>query len=94
MKILNINIPSQNEIELEIEGESHTLGSLISKELLMMEEVDISYYIQEHPLKNTIKLYLKTKQGYSPYEVLEKAVDRLLKSLDEIKKELEKELQK
>ncbi|MEM1604906.1 MAG: RpoL/Rpb11 RNA polymerase subunit family protein [Fervidicoccaceae archaeon] len=92
MKIISINIPSQNELEIEIEGETHTLGSMLSKELLLMEEVDVAYYVQEHPLKNVIKLYVKTKEGYSPLDILEKAVERLKNKLDEIEKEIEKAL--
>jgi DNA-directed RNA polymerase subunit L len=92
MKIISINVPSQNELEIEIEGETHTLGSMLSKELLLMEEVDVAYYDQEHPLKNVIKLYVKTKKGYSPFDILEKAVERLKNKLDEIEKEIEKAL--
>jgi len=92
MKIISINVPSQNELEIEIESETHTLGSMLSKELLLMEEVDVAYYVQEHPLKNVIKLYVKTKEGYSPFDILEKAVERLKNKLDEIEKEIEKAL--
>ncbi|MCC6052395.1 MAG: hypothetical protein LM585_04075 [Fervidicoccaceae archaeon] len=92
MKIISINVPSQNELEIEIEGETHTLGSMLSKELLLMEEVDVAYYVQEHPLKNVIKLYVKTKEGYSPFDILEKAVERLKHKLNEIEKEIEKAL--
>jgi DNA-directed RNA polymerase subunit L len=92
MKIISINVPSQNELEIEIEGETHTLGSMLSKELLLMEEVDVAYYVQEHPLKKVIKLYVKTKEGYSPFDILEKAVERLKNKLNEIEKEIEKAL--
>lgn len=92
MRIISINVPSQNELEIEIEGETHTLGTLLSKELLLMEEVAVAYYTQEHPLKNVIKLYLKTKEGYSPFDILEKAVERLKNKLDEIENEIKKAL--
>lgn len=92
MRILSVNVASQNELEIEVEGETHTLGSMLSKELLSMDEVSIAYYLQEHPLKNVIKLYLKTKEGVSAIDVLEKAVERLRHKLTEIENEIEKAL--
>lgn len=86
MKILSVNTPSENEMEIEIGDESHTFGVLLSRELLSMEEVELAYYVQEHPLKNTIRVYLKIRPGYKSFEVLEKAIDRIKKKLDEIER--------
>jgi len=92
MKIVSVSAQSPNELEIEIEGESHTLGHLISTELLALPEVELAYYAQDHPLKSSIKIYVRTKHGHSPFDVLEKAVTRIKDVLNSIKTQLENEL--
>lgn len=84
MKVVSVKVNDDFEIEIEVEGETHTLGSLIAGELASMSEVEMAYYVQDHPLKEQIRIYLRTRPGFKASEVLEKAISNIASHLDEI----------
>lgn len=80
---------TETEIELEILNEDHTLGNLLAKKLLEEKGVLMSYYRVEHPLKNSIILYVKTDGSISPLEAIKNALNRTMSEIDTIGAEVE-----
>lgn len=78
----------KNDLKLRIEGESHTLANLLCAELNQDESVKVASYTLEHPLKNTVILHIRT-EGKSPEKVLSSVAERVVKRIQEIKKELQ-----
>jgi DNA-directed RNA polymerase subunit L len=71
---------------LVLKGEDHTIGNLLSKTLLSMEEVAFAYYEQPHPLEDRIVVYLQLKDaGGDPVIVLLRALDRILEVNEEFR---------
>jgi DNA-directed RNA polymerase, subunit L len=71
---------------LVLKGEDHTLGNLLSKTLLSMEEVASAYYEQPHPLEDRIVVYFKLKDASGdPVAILLRALDRILEVNEEFK---------
>jgi len=72
---------------LTLKGEDHTIGNLLSKTLLSMEEISFAYYEQPHPLEDKIVIYFQLRdQKGDPITVLLKALDRILVVNEEFKK--------
>ncbi|MEM0173331.1 MAG: DNA-directed RNA polymerase subunit L [Sulfolobaceae archaeon] len=82
-----------NYLELEVEGEEHTLGNLISGILREIKGVKFASYYQPHPLIQKIVIKILTDGSISPKEALLKAINNAKeitkKYLEEIK-EIEK----
>ena len=68
----------ENELRLEVIGESHTLLNLLQKELVRDPEVEIGGYDIVHPLERPIRaiLYVRTRGGKRPEDALLEAVRR------------------
>ena len=77
---------SDREMEIEVQGESHTLGNLVAKQLQSMGEVELAYYEIPHPLQPRMRIYIRTREGSRPREVLEKALSMLEEELEEVEK--------
>lgn len=75
---------TENHLELEIEGEDHTLCNLLKKALLKDENVIFAGYKIDHPLLSNPKIYITTNQGFSPEDALRSAIERLKITLNEI----------
>jgi DNA-directed RNA polymerase II subunit RPB11/DNA-directed RNA polymerase subunit L len=72
---------------LTITGEDHTIGNLLSRTLLSMDEVAFAYYEQPHPLEDRIVVYLQLKEpDGDPVVVLLRALDRILEVNEEFKR--------
>ena len=79
-----------NELELEIRGESRTLGSLIQHELLNDENVEYAGYDVPHPLVKSTVLYIRTVGRRSPRKALKGALARLRGKLEQFADGFEK----
>lgn len=77
-----------------IEGEDHSLGNLLTRILLSMEEVKLSYYEHPHPMENKIVLFVHLNEGQDLAKVLIKASDAALKMNEEFKELFLKALEK
>lgn len=75
---------TENHLELEIEGEDHTLCTLLKKALLNDENVVFAGYKIDHPLLSNPKIYITTNQGLPPEDALRGAIERLKGTLTEI----------
>ena len=72
---------------LVLEGEDHTIGNLLAKTLLSMDDVAFAYYEQPHPLENRIVVFFQLKKPeVNPVEVLTKALDLILEVNEEFKR--------
>ncbi|MEM0366659.1 MAG: RpoL/Rpb11 RNA polymerase subunit family protein [Acidilobaceae archaeon] len=72
--------------KLTIWGEDHSIGNILSKTLLSMEEVSFSYYEQPHPLEEYIIVFIHLRdEKTSIKDVLMKALDRILEVNNEFR---------
>ncbi|MEM1657549.1 MAG: DNA-directed RNA polymerase subunit L [Candidatus Jordarchaeales archaeon] len=83
---------TENHLELEVEGEDHTLCGLLKKSLLEDKNVVFAGYKIEHPLLSNPKIYITTNQTISPEEALKNAVERLKNTFTEFSESFSKAL--
>ncbi|HEU98210.1 MAG: RpoL/Rpb11 RNA polymerase subunit family protein [Fervidicoccaceae archaeon] len=88
----NVKKRTDTEIELEIIGEDHTLGNLLAKRILEEKGVLMSYYRIEHPLKESIILYVKTDGSITPLEAIRRALRNTISQIDSIGAEIDSKL--
>ncbi len=69
---------ADREYEIVVEGEDHTLGSLIEKFLQEDPRVAAAYYRQPHPMEETIVVYLKLAEAVDPVRLLGEILDRII----------------
>lgn len=79
MKIIK---DTKKELEIEIEGESHTLCNALRKILMKDKDVMAAAYVIEHPIIGEPKLYIRAK---NPRKSLKKAAKSLKSGCDEFK---------
>ncbi len=77
---LNIINNEESLVEIEFEGEAHTMLNLIKKELLDDKNVTFAGYNKPHPLENKSKLVVKTKKK-DGLKAVKKAVKKARKGL-------------
>ena len=82
---------TDRELRLEIVGESHTLLSLLQKELVADPEVEVGGYDIVHPLERPVRaiFYVRTRGGKKPEQALLEAVERARAMNEEFAGELE-----
>ncbi|MCS7106818.1 MAG: hypothetical protein NZ902_01750 [Acidilobaceae archaeon] len=79
----------QRKYMITIEGEDHSMGNLLARTLLSMEDVKFSYYEQPHPLEEKIVVFVELKnEKVSIKEVLLRALDMI----EEMNKEFRSQL--
>lgn len=89
---MNIEIleQSKNKILFKIEGEDHTILNLLKEELWNDDSVKLAAYRMEHPLVGIPEMVVEVKAGTEVKKAIDDAVKRLLKKLDDTKKQFEK----
>ncbi|KAK9479198.1 DNA-directed RNA polymerase [Lipomyces japonicus] len=80
-----------NTYNIKFEREDHTLGNLLRAQLLQDSRVLFAAYKIEHPLFANFVLRIQTEEGYHPKEALKIAIFSLIKELDVLRAEFEKE---
>jgi len=65
----------ENYLELQIDGEEHTVGNLLKGYLLKVPGVKFASYSKPHPLIDSIILKIMTDGSISPKEALVKAIE-------------------
>lgn len=68
---------TDNSIEMEIEGEDHTLCNALCKELFNDKSIVFASYHIDHPLVGKPRLYVQTDGSKSPVEAIIEASERL-----------------
>jgi DNA-directed RNA polymerase subunit L len=83
---------SKKELEIEIEGEGHTLCNVLQEALISDRRVDFAGYDIPHPLTPVPRIYVRTtgKTRSSPDRVLEDAVGEVQKQTEAFQKALAK----
>lgn len=80
---------NDNYLELQIDGEDHTLGNLLAGLLRNIDGVVYASYYQPHPLVQSIVLKIMTNGKLNPLDALKKAIEKAEeytnKYLEEIK---------
>jgi DNA-directed RNA polymerase subunit L len=91
MKI-NITIQEGDYMEMEFNGEGHTLLNLLQSNLLKEKQVEMAGYTVPHPLMDKAMLFIKLKRGKAHLKTLKRATNatktELTKFLDQFEKSL------
>lgn len=82
-KTIKILKKTENELELVLTGEGHTLMSILRKELFNDPSVIHTGYMVKHPLIKEVRFYIKTKKDKKPLQALKDALKRLEGLIDE-----------
>ncbi|MEA2089979.1 MAG: DNA-directed RNA polymerase subunit L [Thermoproteota archaeon] len=85
---------SSNELELEIEGETHTFCNLLQKTLLEDDGVEMGGYTLPHPLVASPVVYVRTKGRRNPSVALQRAVKNMRKRIESFQVAFESALDK
>lgn len=82
---LTIKEKDKNNILLEIKGIDLGMAYAIIRELLNDERVLNAWAKKDHPLKDTVKMYVLTNNEIDPFKALNNALDTLQSELNELK---------
>ena len=88
IKILN---KTANEIEFEIEDESHGVCNALRHILMQDEDVEYAVYNIDHPLTGKPIMTIRTKEG-NPKDALKRAAEQLKADSESIKQLIEENL--
>ncbi len=80
---LTIVNKTENEINIRIAGETHTLLNALKTVLLNNKHVEIATYDIKHPTISDPVLFVRT-DGADPIEVIKKAAGELVIECDEL----------
>ena len=80
---LTILKKTDNEINIKVAGETHTLLNLLKTALLNNKHVDIATYDIKHPTISDPVLFVRTDGGADPVDVIKKASKELIKECNE-----------
>ncbi len=84
---MKVNVVGEDERTIELELDDLTIASLLVKYLNEDGRTDVAAFRQEHPLEETVKLFLRVREG-SPREVLRDAVAKALSDVKKLKESL------
>jgi len=73
---------TENEIEVEFKGETHTLLNLLKDLLIKDERVEVAFYDIKHVSISDPVFHIKT-DGTNPLEVLKDAASKIVAECDE-----------
>lgn len=68
---------SEDSIELELEGEDHTLCNVLCKELFNDKHVVFAAYHIDHPLVGKPRIYVQTDGSKAPLQAIIDAAERI-----------------
>jgi DNA-directed RNA polymerase subunit L len=68
---------TDNELKIEVEGESHSLLNLLQKTLLEDDSIEMAGYDVPHPLFDRGILYVHTKEQQKPEDVVKEAAKKV-----------------
>ncbi|MDD2613556.1 MAG: DNA-directed RNA polymerase subunit L [Methanosarcina sp.] len=79
---LNILSKTDNELEVELKGETHTLLNILKEILVKDERVEVVFYDMKYVSISEPILYIKT-DGTNPIQVLKDAASNIITQCDE-----------
>lgn len=83
---------TKNKLIFDVKGADHTICNPIKQELYEDDNVKISTYRVEHPLVSDPQMIVETSGSASPKSVISKAISRLKKTNEKIRKDISKEI--
>ncbi|AFZ70880.1 DNA-directed RNA polymerase, subunit L [Caldisphaera lagunensis DSM 15908] len=83
---IKITKTDQGIYKVEIEGEDHTIGNLLSTVLQTLKGVNIAYYEVPHPLENRLIIYMDLDENIDPKDKLIEALQKIKEMNEEFKK--------
>jgi DNA-directed RNA polymerase subunit L len=89
---VNISVKEGDYMEMEFNGEGHTLLNLIQSNLLKDKQVEMAGYTVPHPLMDKSRLFIKLIRGKDHLKVLKKALNSSKGELNEFLDGFEKSL--
>jgi DNA-directed RNA polymerase subunit L len=89
---VNISVKEGDYMEMEFNGEGHTLLNLIQSNLLKDKQVEMAGYTVPHPLMDKSRLFIKLNRGKDHLKVLKKALNSSKGELNEFLDGFEKSL--
>ncbi len=81
----------KNRLVFELQGESHTLAGLLSKELQQDEHIKNAGYAVSHPLTSIPRFVVET-DGADPRKTIVAAAKKIQKQVQKIRESVVKEL--
>lgn len=79
---LTILNKTENEINIKVSGETHTLLNMLKASLLNNKHVEIATYDIKHPTISNPVLFVRT-DGADPIDVIKKASKEMVRQCDE-----------
>lgn len=79
---LTILNKTENEINIKVTGETHTMLNMLKTALLNNKHVEIATYDIKHPTISEPILFIRT-DGADPIDVIKKASKEIVKESDE-----------
>ncbi|ODV90922.1 hypothetical protein CANCADRAFT_2640 [Tortispora caseinolytica NRRL Y-17796] len=74
-----------NAITVLIEKEEHTLGNLLTTQLVLDPRVIFAGYKVAHPLFAQVELRIQTEDGYDPRDALKNACLTVIRQLEQLR---------
>lgn len=81
---------TDNELKIEVEGESHSLLNVLQKTLLEDDNIEMAGYHVPHPLFDRGILYIHTKEKQNPEAVVKEAAKKVHGLSKEFRKSFKK----
>ena len=72
---------------VELEGEDHTMGNLLSSTLQGINGVKLAYYELVHPLERRVRVHVMVESGVDIKSVLTDALNRIKELNDEFRRQ-------
>jgi DNA-directed RNA polymerase subunit L len=83
LRIIN---KTNTDLELRIQGETHSLLNLLKNELLKNEHVDVATYDIKHVTMGDPVLFVRTVENHDPIEAVIQATERIHLLCEDFKK--------
>ncbi len=81
--VIRIIKKEKNELQIEVDGEDHTLCNLIQYSLLMDKNVEFAGYDLPHPLSRKPIIFLRTKKGLKAENIFKRTLEKVSKQTNE-----------
>jgi len=91
---LKILQQSDKDLKIEVSGIEYSLCNLIQERLFSDTSIDIAGFDRAHPLNPSYLLYLRTKKGKNPANVLLEAIKSSINMNNEFSEKIKKALSK
>ena len=84
MAAIKVLLREGNELRLRMPGETHTSLQHFLSQLDAMDEVEYANFFLGHPELDAAELYLRTKDGHDPADVIVGRCGELHQTYDEL----------